>query len=441
MSATQGPAFEFLDGVLHVHTQLAQMRIGWRPKPLAEEMVPGGRRWRAFWPEFRLLRPRGTVRRQAVYALDLHADEAGQEVDDQKDRAFAALRNEIPEEIARVAEPFGSHQWALMVLLHEQPRAMDLAVGNPVLAYALANSDQLRGTPLEAAAVQALWYCNRKQRDLLEWLGFPGTEAMVRLIRKIPPESASPSILRRLRVVIKAHEGILELLSHLRVVNVAVLELVTNRRLLDLVTPKLLLEVSAQDDTPGESPVDDMILGSLTILHDIAPRRAITPFTSVEHVRRFQEETDAEYQAHLRRQDEAKQEAQRVAEEERQRQREEAQARRRRQTGRRAEVVRRSYPPPPVPGTTDIIPLTSAEQLQAEGQEQSNCVACYAPRILKGTTYIYRIMAPERATLAIARCADGCWRRSELKAKSNRKVRSSTVHLVDSWLGRYCVSV
>jgi hypothetical protein len=419
----------------------AQMRIRWRPKPLAEEVVPGARRWRVFWPEFRLIRPYGPVRKQAVYTLDLHVDEAGQEVIDQKAKAFAALRNEIPEEIARVAEPFGSHQWALMVLLHEQPRAMDLAAGNPVLAYALANSDQLRGTRPEAAAIQALWYCNRKQRALLEWLGFPGSEALVRLVRKIPPESASPSVLRRLKNAVVADKRVLELLTHLRVVNVAVLELVTNQRLLDLVTPKLLLQVSAQDDTPGEPSAGDMILGSLTILHDIAPRRAIAPFTSVEQVRRFQEETDAEYQAHLRRQDEAKQEAQRVAEEERRRQREEAQARRRRQREWRAEVARRPYPDPPVPGTRDIIPLTSAEQLQIEGAEQCNCVASYAWRVLQGGTYIYRVMAPERATLAIVRGADGCWRRSELKAKSNRKARTSTVALVDRWLTRYCVSV
>lgn len=440
MSVTQGPEFEFADGTFHIRTPLAQMRIRWRPKPTAEEMVPGGRRWRAFWPEFRLIRPQGPVRKQSAYTLDLHVDDVAQEVADQKARAFAALRNELPEEIARVAELFGSHQWALMVLLHEQPRAMDLAASNPVLAYALANSDQLRGTRPEAAAVQALWYCRRKQRVLLEWLGFPGSEALVRLVRKIPPESATPSVLRRLKDAVVADKRVLELLTHLRVVNAAVLELVINQRLLDLVTPKLLLEVSAQDDTPGEPSVGDMILGSMTILHDIAPRRAIKPFTGVEQARRFQEETDVEYQAHLRRQEEAKQEAQRAAAEERRRQREESRARRGRQMEWSAKVARRPYPDPPVPGTRDIIPLTSAEQLHIEGAEQCNCVAFYEWRVLQGGTYIYRVMAPERATLAIVRGADGCWHRSEIKAKSNRKVRVSTVALVDRWLTRHCVS-
>jgi hypothetical protein len=441
MNAPTGPAFSFDGGVLSIDTNLARMRIQWLPKPQAEELAPGGRRWRAFWPEFRLIRPEQGHGKRTVYTLDLPADHVTEEVAKQKALAFAAFRDQIPAETVRVVEPFGSHQWALMVLLHEQPRALDLAGSNPVLAYALANSDQLRGTRPEAAAVQALWYCNRKQRVLLEWLGFPGSEALVRLVRKIPPGSASPSVLRRLKNAVVADKRVLELLTHLRVVNATALELVTNQRLLDLVTPKLLLEVSAQDDTPGEPSAGDMILGSMTILRDIAPRREIKPFSSVEQARRFHEETDAEYQAHLRRQDEAKQEAQRVAEEERRRQREEAQARRRRKREWRAEVARRPYPKPPVPGTRDIVPLTSAEQLQIEGAEQCNCVASYAWRVLQGGTYIYRVMAPERATLAIVRGADGCWRRSELKAKSNRKVRASTVALVDRWLTRYCVSV
>jgi hypothetical protein len=408
---------------------------------LAEELTPAGRRWRPFCPEFRIVRPLESGRNRATYSLDIHSDAETAEVAGQKTRAFASLRSEIPEQIVRVVEPFESHQWALMVLLHEQPQAMDLSSSNPVLAYALANSDQLRGTRPEAAAVQALWYCNRKQRKLLEWLGFPDSEALVRLLRKIPPESASPSVLRRLKNAILADKRVPELLTHLQVVNVGVLDLVTNQRLLDLVTPRLLVEASGEDDTTREPSAGDMILGSLTILREIAPRREIRGFTSIQQVREFQEETDAEYQAHLRRKEEARIEAQRAADDERRRRQEEARARRRRQTEWRAEVARRPYPPPPVPGTKDIVPLTSAAQLQAEGVEQCNCVGSYVWRVLQGGTYIYRVMAPERATLAVVRGADGCWRRSELKAKSNRKVRTSTVAAVDRWLSRFCISV
>jgi hypothetical protein len=174
MDGMQNPAYSFADGVLKIDVPLAKTRLRWRPEPQAEELVPGWRKWRDYRPAFRVLRPPETQGKKAAFVLDVQADVATNEIAEQKSAAFASFREEIPEEITRVVDPFGSHQWALMVLIRQEPWAMDLAMSNPVLAYALASSDQFRGTPPEAAAVQARWYCHRKQRDLLEWLGFPG---------------------------------------------------------------------------------------------------------------------------------------------------------------------------------------------------------------------------------------------------------------------------
>jgi hypothetical protein len=60
---------------------------------------------------------------------------------------------------------------------------------------------------------------------------------------------------------------------------------------------------------------------------------------------------------------------------------------------------------------------------------------------MKGATYIYRITAPERATLAIIRSSDGCWYRSELKARRNASVYAETARAVDIWLASHRVSV
>jgi hypothetical protein len=49
------PTFEFADGMLQIDTPLARMRLAWRPEPLAEKLSPGMRKWRPFWPDFRLL--------------------------------------------------------------------------------------------------------------------------------------------------------------------------------------------------------------------------------------------------------------------------------------------------------------------------------------------------------------------------------------------------
>jgi hypothetical protein len=113
----------------------------------------------------------------------------------------------------------------------------------------------------------------------------------------------------------------------------------------------------------------------------------------------------------------------------------------RRERERRRQLASRPYPPPPVPGTKDIIPLTSTEQLQDEGWAQGNCVATYQWRVLAGDTYIYKIMAPERATLAIVRGADGCWYRAELNGDGNCKVKPATERLVDMWLEGVRISI
>lgn len=448
----QVASFAFVESVLHIRTHQAQMRIRWRPTPQAEELVPGFSHWRPFWPDFRLLRPPQPPPGHSSDPLDYQIQRMPEEEASQKATAFATFRSEVPVEIVAAVEQFGNHQWPMMVMLREQPLALDLAVNNPVLAYALANSDAFRRTAPEAAAVQALWYCLRKQRAILAWLGFPGTEAMVRLLRRIPPASASPSILRRLRNVIASDHRVMELLAHLQVVNVAVLELVTNERLLDLVTPKLLMAVSSGSTEPQQFSVADMLLGSLALVREMDPKKVLTPFSSIQQIQRFREEVDAQYPVFLQRQKAAREEARRAAEQARSRRRREVnetpwQLRMREAESvrlhkqRQAELRRRPFPPPPIPGSNSTVPLTNAAQLEEEGNEQHNCVGSYANKVLAGDTYIYRILAPERATLSIIRCADGSWRRSELEAKNNKSARLATMQQVDDWLAQYCVSV
>ena len=436
MTGAHNQTYLFAEGVLHIEVPLAKMRLRWCPEPKAEELVPGWRKWREFRPEFRLLRPLETAgNKPAYYTMEVPGDVPPQMTAGQKAEAFASFRGEIPDDIVRIVEPFGSHQWALMVLVHAEPWARELAIGNPVLAYALANSDKFRGSPPEAAAVQARWYCHKKQRDLLEWLGFPGTEPVARLIRKISPESASPSILYRLNHALKADARVLEYLSRLKVVNAAVLELVTVRPYLDLITPKLLAEVA---DEQGEVSFADMIHGGMAISRQISPSPNIKPFTSVRQIREFQEAAAARYRVHLQRQQMAKEEARRAVEQEAERERHRQHmvemAHRKRGQEARHQSVQNCYPQPPIPGTKDIIPLTSADQLYIEGREQGHCVAIYQWQVMMGSTYIYQIMAPERSTLSIIRGTDGRWYRSELRGKGNSKVKPATERLVDLWL-------
>ena len=429
MSGVPSPAFMFSDGTLRIDVPLAKARLRWRPEPKAEELKVGLRRWREFWPDYRLIYPVDSSQNMPDHVVEIPESSATPESVRQKAVALDGFRSEVGEEIVRIVEPFGSYQWALMVLVRNEPWAMDLALGNPTLAYALANSHLLRGSPPEAAAVQARWYCHKKQRDLLEWLGFPGTEPVARLLRKIPATAISPSMLYRLRTTLQTHKQVLALLSRLHALNGAILEVATIPKYYDLLSLGLLREMAAQ---PSSESIADRIHGGLAILEQMDPRPAVKPLTSLRQVRQFREMAEKEFQAFLRRKEVARREAERRAEYERLRRWEAARMRSKNKTY----LGGCSFPPPPLLGTKDILPLTSAELLQMEGREQKNCVAIYEMAVRRGNYYIYQVLAPERATLSIYRGLDGCWRRLELKTYNNCKVETVTEQAVDRWLAR-----
>ena len=408
---------------------LAKARLRWRPEPKAEELRVGLRRWREFWPDYRLIYPEDSSRNVPDHVVEIPESSATPESARQKAVALDGFRSEVEEEIVRLVEPFGGYQWALMVLVRNEPWAMELAVGNPTLAFALANSNLLRGSPPEAAAVQARWYCHKKQRDLLEWLGFPGTEPVARLLRKISPGAVTPSALHRLRLALLADPRTLKLLAPLPTINGDILELATIPKYINLLTPSLLREMAMR--SPGVS-VADRIHSGLVVLEQISSPLTTKPFVNLRQVLRFREDAEKEFQAFLLRKEQAKQEAARRAEQERLRRWEEARLR----SKKEAELRRLPFPPPPLHGTPDILPLTSRELLEMEGREQNNCVAMHDLYVRRGGYYVYQVMVPERATLSIYRGRDGCWRRLELKVKNNKSAKAATEQAVDRWLSQ-----
>ena len=168
------PCFSIEDGVFQIRARSIQYRLQWQPEPLAMEHICGARSWRLCVPDFRLVRPVEPNATSELLAIDLPKDIMA---DEQKTAAFAAFRAMLPEQIVRPVEQFGSHQWPMLVLLHARTEACDLAAHNPVLAYALANHADFRGTRHELAPGDAGRHSMDRQRDILKWLGFPDTEA------------------------------------------------------------------------------------------------------------------------------------------------------------------------------------------------------------------------------------------------------------------------
>lgn len=407
----QTPTFVYEHGELIIETPQLQRRFRWHPAPLAESRVPGQKKWALYWPSMRLIQPVRTPSTQ-----DLSA----------KDVAFQAFRREIPAELAELAAPFESHQWQLLKLMHSSSSAVDLAKANPVLAYCLANNSEFRGTKQEAAAEQAIWYSHRKQKVILGWLGFPASESIVRLFRKITQASVYPSLMRRLKGVLSGKNELQSVLAHLPTISKGVLELVSNPELAVLVTPKLLIEVGGRDDEAIAGEMAEVIHGGLMMRNELNIKAKVRPFSSIAQALRFQNRVDDEYQAILARKQRLRLAGKRYAAEV--------------ERGRN-EQKRNFFPSPPIDGTQEIVPLTSAKALALEGVDQSNCVGGYGRRVLTGSLYVYKVLSPERATLSIVRMPDGCWCRSELKLRSNKAVSMATVNAVEHWLAQYRVSV
>ncbi len=415
-------SFTFNDGVLHLQTQLEECRLRWMPKPLAEKKNYRGE-WKECWPEFRILRP--ALAGKSPYEIDVARGVDDRLFHEQKQAAFQAFRSLIPVELVAITEPFASHQWILLKLLHDEAAFLDLARANPVLAYGLANNHEMRGTKPEAGAFQAVCYCHRKQRDILKWLGFPGSDAMVRFFKRVRPESASPSMLRRIQTAIQNDGNALECLAHYPRINAGMLMWVIDRVLTGLSTPKLLNEVAENPDDMHTAATAGALQDALCLMKEFAPARTIPPFTRIAQIHDFQKTVDIEYQDYRKRKDEERKHPPPHPP----------------RAAPSPKPQPRPFPEPPLPGIDGIVPLISPLELRLEGQAQHNCVETYKTRVKKGEIYIYKVMWPERATLSIVKGADGCWTRGELKKAGNGQVRSATRRFVDNWLEKTRISV
>lgn len=432
------PGFDFKDDELVITIPYRIMRIrGW-PEPRSLESDREGC-WKDFRPDFRLVKP--TFRQDPAYQSDDILAPALTELRTtmpldsglQKDRAFEAFRAQLPDVVAQAIERFRSHQWNLLDLISQERATIDLVNSNPVLAYLLANNDQFRKLIAPKPANPARRLVCWKQRKIAGWLGFPESEAAVKLLRKTLPESINPHDARLLRQALLSDPGILKLLAHLRVINAGVLALVTNLKLLDAVSPRLLEEVAGQEQELWHAHTADLLVDAMYMHYMVGRGRKVPRFDSAESVREFHDVMHEEFVrlSELRRRRERRNERRQARREEGEQGRE----------ARRKSSDNKPLAPPPIPGTADIIPLTTRVQLRTEGRMQSNCVGTYHRRVQSGSTAIYRVLRPERATLSIVLGPDGFWHRSELLACRNSPVSPLTVTAIDKWLAQYSFSV
>jgi PcfJ-like protein len=269
----------------------------------------------------------------------------------------------------------------------------DLLVASPCLAFMLAKAASMTG---RKGLVPPVWATRPydSQKGLLGKLAFPPTGQMRQIARKIVHSAVSVPRLRALRAAIRDVPEILDRLSHVPRINANVLAAASGGRL--QVTPRLYAQLSDPSRDDRSAPLGNRIADTMRGWRLLHPRGPFRVLDRVEQIEARHEQIVEELKHYEMR-------------------------------------AVRDFPPPPVPGTPSIVPLLNVADLVIEGREQHNCVASYARLARRRQVALYKVLAPQRATLSLVR-EDGVWRIDELETACNRGVSASTRAAVNHWL-------
>lgn len=408
----------FAGGAIHLHRDTTEMRLTAWPVPRAERRLGRDSQWQAFVPEFRVIqpyRPKSKTPPRNPRGTQLAFDFFDETYDpnppvrltptEATRKAFDQFRFSMPKPIARILEPFRTNQWPLLIMLAYDNSSIELAQNNPALAFALAQ--QLK---CDGELIAALKCGQMRQRDLLEILSLPSSPRAVNLFRKISPASVNGdnwhSMIQLIRRELEEKKSPL---YHLPTINSGVIEILQSPEASRAASQTLLEEVSREKAERHRGRIVHIITSTLQMQDELRIQSTSRRFQNVERLKRTHAEVTDQYRRRIRQLIDAN----------------------------RHESHRFRNPPyPGIPG--QIEPITSAEALVNEGEEQQNCVASYANRVHQGTTFIYRVLQPERATLSIVQSTPlGEWSIGELETKCNIEVQPETEEFIRNWLDRH----
>ena len=389
------PGVHFKQGKLRIFTEDEVMIVEAWPS-LKAVHKKGIAPWEEFEPRFRILLPPEKL-------AGSEAEETlpnGETFSRQRQKAFAAFRGRIPVPVAVLVEKYQSRQLKLLRLMLKSPASVELAGTNPALCFALANYKRFRERfcTLEGAAIVA----KRRQREIADWVGFPGTEAAVRILAKIPPESVNMEFLKTLRNLVRKPK-ILKILSHLPKLNAGVMGILTNERLRAVTKPALLAEVAECPQEILQPNAADKLTHMMEMLALLAPDASFPTIPSLARLQTVHDEVVAEYL-------------------------------------RVDPLTDHLLPRPPIAGTDNIIPIPNGDELRREGREQRNCAGSLVNRIRGKNFFIDRVLKPERATLSIVMDSDENWIIGELRCYANSNASDATYQAVQNWLDLYALS-
>lgn len=318
---------------------------------------------------------------------------------DRRIRRREELLGPIPPHILQTIRRYPSEHFRLLQFLARHPSARELMDSNPPLGFMAVTHQRWRADPAPVPADVVEDVISWKRRDILAWLGFSNTtESLVRIMGKVAVQACRPVLLAALRQAVSNPET-LRRLAHLSRINLGVATIIVSSRMLDRVTNKFLQDL-AVDPAEEEEPRSAVELEVCLRLASESrwPRRVVV-FDKPIHVRK----TLWSLAAQLSPED--------------------------------IETFNIALPPPPIPDMATIQALRTPEAVAEEADEQFNCVRSLLPRIAAGHLYLYRVLAPERATLSVRVSGSRC-QFDQVECAFNTPAGEDTIRHVEEWISR-----
>lgn len=305
------------------------------------------------------------------------------------------FKSGVPDRAWALASQVFDRQWHLLAIFSRVPESYELAESHFQLAYLLSFCWMWNGIqrPYRALPGVLRW----KQARIAGWLGFPPTESTLRILAKIPPRHLLWQKLRHLRDALRSGNAPAAL-RHLPLLNAGLLRILTDPVLVPLAPWSLLEQMTRPDEQAFGARV------TADLLADCARMQRLLPEERLRHPRSSYEVT-VWHDDLVDRLNERRHHAGSV------------------------------FPAPPIPGSENIVPLTTPGQLADEGRTMRHCVASYVDDVVEGRCFIYRVLAPERATVSLAPGHHG-WRIDEAKGFANKAIRRETWAALEEWLNR-----
>ncbi len=311
-----------------------------------------------------------------------------------------AYHDVLPTDVTKVLRQFSSLQCRLLHVLGQFPESAEMAESAPILFWLASN--MLGPTPSKAD-VRRLY--TRRRVSILESFCAASSRSHLKFLSKICEFSYLRKDLELLRRILNDGE-FLKKVRHYRQINWPVLKVFyTQRYVMDLGCAKDCLAVESCRDAFRYlykvcRDIRDIRM-MCKMLECENPERQVLAMKSAFQIRNLHDKIARDL------------------------------SKRERET-----IIAHygeNFPPSPLKETKDIEYISNVGDLIEEGLVMRHCVGEFVYQALRGDVFIYRVHAPERATMAVQRSADGAFRIEQVKLYRNGKAAKETCIALNRW--------